>query len=220
MGTCTQQAEAGGDSYLIGRGGQKLIPDRQRQMGRHIQQAKIDGDMYPTGRDRRGHEPNTKGRQMGSKQAEAGGGLHPTGGDRWGHILNRQRQKGTRLNRHPTRDMCPTGEDRCSSSGDRDRNPTTEANAQQRETARVSEAQADRQIPRRDMQVGKMHRYPESQTLDSRADLWVLFRLPQGGERGKGPITCKHPHVGGQTSICGRTVSVSLGFSSQARGRA
>lgn len=91
------ETEAGGNSYLTGRGAWGI---------------------YPTGRDRRGRELNRQ-RQMGTQQAEADGGLHPTSGDRWGHVLNRQRQKGTPPNRHPTRDMYPTGEDRHSSSGKR-----------------------------------------------------------------------------------------------------
>lgn len=164
-------------------------------MGTCTQQAETVGDMSPTQKADR-WEPNRQ-RQVGAciQQVETDGDTFSTGRDRRGQDL---------IGTQQTRDMYPTGEDRCSSSGDRDRNPTTEANAQQREPARVSEAQVDRQIPRRDMQAGKTHRYPGSQTLDSRADLWVLFCLPEGGERGKGAITCKHPHLGGQTSICGR----------------
>lgn len=75
--TYIQHAEAGEDSYLACRG----------RWG-HIQQAKIDGDMCPTGKHRTGHEPNRQ-RQMGTQQAEADGDLYPTGGDRWGHVLNR-----------------------------------------------------------------------------------------------------------------------------------
>lgn len=84
MGTCTQQAEAGRDSYLIGRSGQRLIPNTQRQMGTHIQQAKIDGDMYPTGRDRWG---SNRQRQMGActQQVETDGDMYLTGRDRRGH---------------------------------------------------------------------------------------------------------------------------------------
>ena len=75
-GTHTQQAEVDRDS-----------PTRERQMGGDtFQQAKIDGDMYPTGRDRWG---SNRQRQMGAciqqvetdgectQQAETEGTRHP-----------------------------------------------------------------------------------------------------------------------------------------------
>lgn len=108
MGTCTQHTEeAGRDSHPTGRSGQGLTYHGEADGGDTFQQAKIDGDMYPTGRDRWGLASN-RWRQMGN-------------------VLNRQRQKG-----HDTQlcDMDPTGKDRRSWSGDRQ-----EANSRSRRAA-------------------------------------------------------------------------------------
>ena len=79
-----QRAEVEEDSYLRERGGQRLIPNMQRQIGTHNQQAKTDGDIYPVGRDRWGH---SRQRQMGAciQQVGADGDTYSTGRDRRGH---------------------------------------------------------------------------------------------------------------------------------------
>lgn len=87
MGTCTQHTEeAGRDSHPTGRSGQGLTYHGEADGGDTFQQAKIDGDMYPTGRDRWG---SNRQRQMGAciqqvetdgectQQAETEGTRHP-----------------------------------------------------------------------------------------------------------------------------------------------
>lgn len=83
MGTCIQQAEAGGDSHPTGRGGQRLIPNMQRQMGTHIQQAKTDEDMDPTA-ETDGDPTGRSSCRLASKRW-TDGDTYSIGGDRRGH---------------------------------------------------------------------------------------------------------------------------------------
>lgn len=108
----------------------RLGPNRQRWLTlasktqRQVR-TELDGNMYSTGRNRRGQGPNRQ-RQMETQQAEADGGLHPTGRTRWEQILNRQRQQGGETNRHPTH-MTYTQQVKTSTSPvETDRHPTTD----------------------------------------------------------------------------------------------
>lgn len=96
-----RRAETDGDMYPTHGGGRKgLIPNRQKWTRTHIyhgeadgghtfQQAKIDGDMYLTGRDRWG---SNRQRQMGAciQQVETDG-----------EFTQQAETEGTRPNRHP-----------------------------------------------------------------------------------------------------------------------
>lgn len=96
--------------------------------GDTFQQAKIDGDMYPTGRDRR---RSNRQRQMGAciQQVETDG-----------ECTQQAETEGTQPNKHPA-NVTWTQQVKTGTQGvETDRSPATEAGGRQSEAASVSEA--------------------------------------------------------------------------------
>lgn len=102
-----------------------------------IQEAKIDGDMNPTGRDRRG--PNRQ-RQMGtySQQVETDGDTYSTGRNRRGHdptdILHVTCTQQVKPGPHQA--VTETGAQQQRQVGSRQRQPVSEAQVPRADTGR------------------------------------------------------------------------------------